>query len=124
MKKVLLSLLIILIPSLCFAGDFSKSNRALFGTVVLLQVVDGLTTADMLKDGSVMSGDWAWKYGTDRPSTSRMWGVKALELGIGYVVARNLPPAWRKGFFIAVDVLLLYCIQHNLQAGAGFNIAF
>ena len=42
----------------------------------------------------------------------------------GYVVAKNLPPAWRKGFFVAVDVLLLYCIQHNLQAGAGFNIAF
>ena len=59
MQKILLSLLIILIPSMCLAGDFSKSNRALFGTVVLLQVVDGLTTADMLKDGSVMSGDWA-----------------------------------------------------------------
>jgi len=48
-----------------------------------------------------------------------LWAVEQ-----GYVVAKNLPPAWRKGFFIAVDVLLLYCIQHNLQAGAGFNIAF
>ena len=124
MKKVLLSLLIILIPSLCFAGDFSKADRALFGTVVLFQVVDGLTTADMLKDGSVMSSDWDWKYQTNRPSAGRLWGVKALELGGAYIVARNLPPAWRKGFFIAVDVLLLYCIQHNLQAGAGFNIAF
>ena len=107
MKKALLSILIILIPSMCLAGDFSKSDKALFGTVVLFQVVDGLTIADMLSDGSTISNDWAWKYGTDRPSTSRMWGVKALELGIGYVVARNLPPAWRKGFFIAVDVLLL-----------------
>ena len=48
-----------------------------------------------------------------------LWAVEQ-----GYEVAKNLPPAWRKGFFIAVDVLLLYCIQHNLQAGAGFNIAF
>ena len=124
MQKILISILIILVPSLCFAGDFSKTDRAMFGTVVFLQVVDGLTTADMLNDGSVISNDWAWKYGTDRPSTSRMWGVKALEIGVGYVVAKNLPPAWRKGFFIAVDCLLLYCIQHNLQAGAGFAIAF
>ena len=109
---------------MCLAGDFSKSDKALFGTVVLFQVIDGLTTADMLKDGSVMSNDWDWKYGTDTPSASRMWGVKALELGGAYVIAKNLPPAWRKGFFIAVDVLLLYCIQNNLQAGAGFNIAF
>ena len=62
MRKVLLSILIILIPSLCLAGDFSKSDKALFGTVVLFQVIDGLTTADMLKDGSVMSNDWAWKF--------------------------------------------------------------
>lgn len=124
--KYLSRLIIIslLIPSLSFAGDFSKKDKILFGSVCALQVIDGLTTANMLKNGSVITKDWAWKYGTNRPSSGRMWGIKALELGGAYVVAKQLPPKWRKGFFIAVDSLLFFCIQHNLRCGAGFTVNF
>ena len=123
--KILVSIFVV---TFCLSGcattPYSKTDKALFGSVVALQVVDGLTTADMLSDGSVMSGDWAWKYGTDTPSASRMWGIKALELGGAYVAGRYLPPAWRRGFFLIVDSILLYCIQTNLQVGAGFTVNY
>jgi len=119
-----LILIILLIPSIVFAGDFDKTDKALFTSVVALQIIDGLTTIDGLKNGNHMSSDWAWKYGTNRPSSGRMWGVKALELGGAYIISKNLPSKWRKGFLIAVDSLLFFCIQHNLKAGAGFAITF
>lgn len=120
----ILMTLLSLIPSFVFADDFDKADKNLFASVCILQLADGLTTADMLKDGSNIHDNWAWKYGTKRPSAGRMWGVKALELGGAYIVAKSLPPKWRKGFFVVVDMLLLSCLQHNLRCGAGFTVTF
>ena len=121
-------LAVAIITCLCVVGcattPYSKADKALYGTVAALQVVDGLTTVDLNKGGTHIKDKWAWKYHTDTPSPTRLWGVKAAELAGAYVVGRYLPPAWRKGFFLAVDVLLIHYIQGNLQLGAGYSITY
>ena len=123
---IILTMFLLLLPTICFAGDFDKTDKQLFTSVCILQVVDGLTTQSLLgqNDNNYIIDTWNWKYGCRRPSPEHMWGIKALELGGAYVVGKALPSKWRKGFFIAVDSLLLFCIQHNLKVGAGFAITF
>ena len=108
----------------CASTPYSKADKALFGTVATLQIVDGLTTVDLLSGGMPICDTWAWKYGTNRPSASKMWLVKSAELGGAYVIGRYLPQAWRKGFFLAVDALLFSCIMDNMRFGAGFSITY
>lgn len=126
-NKIIKYLLVLLsIPTICFAGDFDKIDKQLFTSVCILQVVDGLTTMSHLgssPDNYIMD-TWNWKYGTKRPSPELMWTVKAVELGGAYFVGKALPSKWRKGFFIGVDSILLFCIQHNLKIGAGFSITY
>ena len=106
--------------------DFDKTDKQLFASVCILQIVDGLTTQSYLGNSpdNYIKDIWNWKYGTRRPSPELMWAVKTAELGGAYFVGKALPSKWRKGFFIAVDSLLLFCIQHNLKIGAGFAITF
>ena len=125
-------ILLIFFSGTSYAGDwiklhdFDKADKAFFTSVCVLQVVDGLTTMSHLgqNENNYIHDTWNWKYGTERPSPELMWTVKAVELGGAYVVGRMLSSKWRKGFFIAVDSLLLFCIQHNLKAGAGFAVTF
>ena len=127
-KKIIISLLFIFLamPSLCYADDFSKTDKQLFASVCILQVIDGLTTMNHLgqNENNYIMDTWNWKYGTRRPSSELMWGVKALELAGAYYVGKALPRKWRRGFYIATDSLLLFCIQHNLKIGAGFSITY
>lgn len=111
---------------ICSADDFDEIDKGLFTFVCILQVVDGLTTMGHLSNSpdNYIMDTWNWKYGTERPSPELMWGVKAIELVGAYYVGKALPPKWRKVFYITVDSLLLFCIQHNLKIGAGFAITF
>ena len=121
-------LAVAIITCLCVVGyattPYSKADKALYGTVAALQVVDGLTTVDLLSGGMPICDTWAWKYGTNRPSASKMWLVKSAELGGAYVVGRYLPPVWRKAFFIGVDMLLMGCIMDNVRFGAGLTLTY
>ena len=118
-------IIILLFPTLCIAGDFDLHDKQLFASVCLFQVIDGLTTMDVLKhDGNYMDSKWSWKYGTKYPSAAHVWGLKAVELVGAYYVGKALPSKWRKGFYLLIDATLIYCIQHNLNAGAGFSITF
>ena len=120
--KLMSSLLIILLfPALVFAGDFDKTDKALFGTVCFMQIADGLTTMSLQKDNIYISDNWSWKYGTNSPSSERMWLVKGTELVGGYYVAKWLPDKYRKVFLFGVNMLLLSCVNHNLSIGAGFS---
>ena len=131
MKKIVLIILIsvgllIFIQLPAFAEDFDKLDKQLFTSVCVLQLVDGLTTMSHLKnnDNNYIYDTWNWKYGCERPSPEHLWGIKAIELVGAYYIAKALPSKWRKGFFIAIDATLLFCIQHNLRAGAGISITF
>lgn len=123
--KSLISIFVILLSTTCFAGDFDKTDKKLFASVCILQIIDGLTTVDMLKDkNNYIMDTWSWKYNCKRPSAEHLWGIKTAELIGAYCVGKALPSKWRKVFFIGVDSLLLFCIHHNLKAGAGFSITF
>lgn len=104
---------IILFPSICFAGDFDNTDKALFTGLCAAQIFDGMTTAAHLDDGEHIMDTWAWKYGTNKPSSARLWGVKAAELGLAYVIAKNLDGKYRKTFLIGTTALLLYCGASN-----------
>ena len=133
MKNLIRAIIILIFLSgTAYAGDwiklhdFDKYDKQLFTSVCILQVIDGLTTMSLLgqNENNYIFDEFNWKYGTRRPSPEHMWAVKAVELGGAYFVGKSLPSKWRKGFFIAVDSLLLFCIQHNLKVGAGFAITF
>ena len=124
--KTLISVILTLIPALCFAGDFDETDKKLFTSVCGFQVVDGLTTMSHLKNNDLnyISNDWNWKYGCKRPSSGHLWGIKTAELVGAYYIGKALPDKWRKGFFMTIDATLLFCIHNNLKAGAGISITF
>lgn len=129
-KEILLPLIFVgfltIIPSSSFAEDFDKLDKQLFISVCILQFVDGLTTMSHLgnNEDNYIYDTWNWKYGCERPSAEHIWAIKTAELVGVYFIAKALPPKWRKGFFIAVDATLIFCIQNNLKAGAGISITF
>ena len=125
--KLLLCSLLILIPTFCHAWEldtFDRQDKQLFASVCIFQIVDGLTTVDLLKKDIKMSSTWSWKYGTNHPSAERLWAVKGAELIGAYYVGKLMPKKIRKGFYLLVDMTLIYCIQNNLDLGAGLSIKF
>lgn len=126
MKKFLIVLsMLVSLTGTTFAGEsYDKHDKALFTTVVLCQIADGLTTDYDLQRGNHIDGAWAWKYGTNTPSTGRMWGVKAAELVGAYYVGKLLPRKWRRVFFTVVGTTLILCAGSNISGGAKFSISF
>lgn len=126
MKSHLFKILFILllIPSICAADDFDLYDKELFASVIVLQIIDGLTTVDLLSKGNYIDKNWNWKYGTRYPSPGHMWGVKAAELIGAYYVGKALPRKHRKVFYLLVDATFIYCIQGNLKIGAGLKFNF
>jgi len=125
--KIIISILIFLFMAVpAYADDWTNEDTMLFTSVCVFQIVDGLTTMSHLENNDLnyISNTWNWKYGCKRPSAGQMWGVKAVELVGAYYVGKTLPTKWRKVFFIGADCVLVYCIQNNLRAGAGFSITF
>lgn len=115
--------IIILIPSICFAGDFDRTDKILFTGLCVAQVFDGMTTAahlDRHPDNYIVD-TWAWKYGTDRPSPARLWGVKAVELGLAYFIAQKLDDPYRKPFLIITTVVLTF---YGTSNGLEFKVTF
>lgn len=128
MTKYLI-LLILLIPSLSFAGeDWTTQDKLLFGGVCLAQFADGIATQRHLKENSnnYIHSYWSWKYGTDRPSSTRLWAVKLGELGLAYLIADNLPKEYtfrvfnhkfsidlRQSFLISAGGLLIGCTVYT-----------
>ena len=122
MKPAILAILLIF-PALVSAEPFDTADRALFATVIVAQVFDGMTTAAGLSSHpeSDIYDIWNWKYGTSRPSASRMWTTKAVEVGIAYGVARMLPGKYRKLFLGGTAALLFSCGASN---GFSFKIRY
>ena len=120
-KMKYLIFILIFLPSMVFA--FDDTDKALFGTVIAAQVFDGMTTAAALSEHSDngIYDVWSWKYGTSRPSPARMWGVKTVEIGLAYVVAKQLPSDWRKVFLTTTAMLLIGCGASN---GLSFKITY
>ena len=122
MKTVIIIACLLMAPGIVKAGSFDPTDKALFATVVVAQVFDGLTTAAHLDDPRNDIYDiWNWKYGTNRPSASRMWTTKAAEIGIAYGVARILPDKYRKVFLVGTATLLFSCGVNN---GLSFQITY
>jgi hypothetical protein len=125
--KLLLFSILILIPTFCHAWEldtFDHQDKQLYASVRIFQIVDGLTTMDLLKKDVKISNTWAWKYGTNNPSAKRLWAVKGAELIGAYYVGKLMPKKIRKGFYLLIDMTLIYCIKNNLDLGAGFSITF
>ena len=105
--------MLILSAPISMAKSFDQTDKALFAAVVATQVLDGLTTAHGQSVGNIIHKNFAWKYGTNRPSAARLWGVKAAEIGIAYGVARILPDKYRKIFLTSTAMLLFACGVNN-----------
>lgn len=111
----------------CYAWElhkFDSTDNKLFASVCVFQIIDGLTTVNLLKKDNGIKNDWAWKYRTQHPSIERLWAVKGAELLGAYYLGKMLPNKFRKGFFILVNATLIYCINNNLSLGAGLSITF
>ena len=122
MKKLII--LLLLLPACVCAEGWDKKDKVLYGMVVGFQITDGLTTADHLRKGGHIYNAWAWKYGTDRPSPLRLWGVKAAELGVAYYVADKMPSKYRKPFLaIVAGTLAIYTMDH-MSKGAGITVTW
>lgn len=102
-------------------NSFDKTDKYLFTALTTAQITDGLTTIDGLKRGGKISEKWAWKYGSDRPSDTRIWVTKTAELGLAYVVANELPSKPRKAFLLGTTVLLFY---YGINNGLQFSITY
>jgi len=135
MKKLIV--LLLLLPACVCAEGWDKTDKVLYGMVVGFQITDGLTTGSHLKNGNHIMPLWSWKYGTDRPSPLRMWTVKGIELGAGYIVADKIPDGlqWmgvkketahgvKKVFLSLVAGTLAFHTMDNMSKGAGFTIAW
>ena len=113
--------LIFLFPSI--ANGFDDIDRQLFVAVISAQVFDGMATASSLNEhpDSKIYDIWNWKYGAERPSPARLWGVKAAEIGIAYIVAKQLPSKYRKIFLGGTAILLFSCGVNN---GVSFRFRY
>lgn len=115
-------LLLLLIPALAQADGFDQTEQIAFGLIVLAQTFDGLTTAASLRDeDTFISEDWAWKYGTNRPSPTRLWTTKGVELVLIYGLSRVLPRELRKPFMFITVGFLTSCALNN---GIAFSITY
>jgi len=95
---LLLPLLMVLVVG-C-AHDWTRTEKVMFGAVCAAQIADGIATQNHLNDNpnNYIYDEWAWKYGSNRPSDGALWAVKAAEVGIVYVIASMLPHDHRKVF--------------------------
>jgi len=124
MRTLILSVfMLLLIAPLAWSFDssFDHMDKMLFTGLAVAQVTDGLTTIDNLKNGHKINGLWEWKYGSSRPSDTRIWVTKAAEVGIAYIVANKLSSKPRKVFLLGATALLLYCGINN---GLQFSITY
>jgi hypothetical protein len=112
MKKGYFFVCIITLSVIVFAGcaHWTATEKTMFGVVCAAQLGDAIATQNHLNDhpGNYIVDEWAWKYGSDRPSDGVLWGVKAVELAIVYVVADMLPHDERKVFLGVVAGALSY----------------
>lgn len=125
--KLLLIATILFFSSTAYSFElhkFDDTDKALFATVIISQIADGLTTNNWIEQGGYIKNTWNWKYGTDRPSPGKLWGIKAAELLGVYYIGKILPSKARKVFYIITASTLIYCVQGNLRMGAGFSIGF
>ena len=113
---------ILLLPTLVQAEEFDQTEQIAFGLIVLAQTFDGLTTAASLRDmDTTITEDWAWKYGTNRPSPSRLWVTKGVELILIYGFSKMLPRELRKPFMFMTVGFLTSCAVNN---GIAFSITY
>ncbi|MHA1304987.1 MAG: hypothetical protein ACTSPI_14920, partial [Candidatus Heimdallarchaeaceae archaeon] len=118
--KLLYILVLMLLLTSCVHSKWSTMDKALYTGVIIAQVADGITTQNWLAKNphNYISPPWERKYGTQRPSPTRLWLVKTGELGLCYVVADQLPNSLRKLFLIGVGSLLTYYAVDNHKGGA------
>jgi len=107
-------ILLFLLPSCTFhfgKHEWSKTDKALFGTVVAAQIFDGVTTHNLLQDNpnNYIDNTWSWKYPSgDRPDAAEIITVKAAEILIAYIIADLLPTDYRKAFLFGTAGVLFY----------------
>ena len=125
-KNIIITITIFLFlasPAYSFDSNFDKTDKQLFMGLVAAQIFDGATTVGHLgrNPNNYIKDKWNWKYGSDRSSDERVWATKAVELGLAYFVANELPNKPRKIFLISTMALLLYCGASN---GVQFSITY
>ena len=116
--KVLIPILalLFLLFSCASSQKWTKTNKEMYATVCILQVADGLETRGFIKRGGHVKDMWNWKYGNDsKPSSAKLWGVKAAELGLCYMVVDQMRPEYRNVFLTGVAALLSYCFVDDVR---------
>ena len=122
MKRLTFISILILLLTSCSHTKWSTTDKMLYGSVIVSQITDGLTTQNLLEKGHHINSKWSWKYGTDKPSKQKLWLVKTTELGTCYLIADHLPSSLRKIFLFGTSSLLTYYTMKNRKAGASISI--
>jgi len=119
----------LLVPSLALGFDplnkFDEDSKVLFGSVIALQIIDGMSAIGCMDNGSHISETWAWKYPSSRPSSEELWVVKGAELILCYYVAKKITnKKYRRWFLTGVAALLTGCIMNNQSVSTSFKITY
>lgn len=106
---------VLFFPSACKAADWDNTDRALFGTFVGLQVVDGLQThyavkhPDQFREANPLLGG--------EPSDAKIILFKSAAVGVAYWATRDASPATRKTVLGILDAMYIGVVAHNASIG-------
>ena len=117
-RKLLLSLLLLTLPTLSKANDWT-TNDTIRQTAVL-----STFSLDYAQTRDIKNHAWAYetnpilgRHPSDRRITLYFLSASVIHTGIAY----KLPPDWRRGFQYTTLALQLAVIAHNKKIGLRFE---
>jgi len=112
-----LILFVLLIPNLCFAGDWDKTDKYLYGSLLVLNTLDYLQTKQIIIPHNGIGELNPVIKNNPKYITSYFVGCALL----GYLIADRLSPEKRKTFLIISNSIEIGCVAHNYKAGVRFK---
>ena len=107
--------ILLLLPSLSYGGEWDKTEKALYGSFLILESVDYLQTKEILNpnDNIIEKNPLINKKNV----TPYFIGCSLL----GYVIADRLDHKKRKIFLMLANTLELGMVAHNYKLGIRFK---
>ena len=119
MSKWIVTVIILLLPLTVCAEPWDNTDKALFAVWMGAKIIDAGQTHNICKDGNLSEHNKAIEHITDKAGDNAVYPYFALTTVLGYLIADNLPPGWRKGFLAGCTVLETYLAIDNDRAGIG-----
>lgn len=104
---------------LCSAQAWDTTDKVLFGSLVVLEVIDTAQTWQIHKHPEKYQ-EANPIYGKD-PNMGLVIGVKSLLVGGTYFITKDMPSGDRKVLLGLLDAIQLTVVAHNYSVGVKFG---